>query len=248
MSELQSYGDAQVDLYIAEIFDKTFKHGNLFFVDVGANDGITGSNTYLLEQQGWQGLLVEPNPEHLEVLKEKRLAPLEQCAISNQPSVTFNSVRGPGNLHGLSRIESNTTFKDHVRKHGGRIETFEVPAKTLTQIFKDNNVPRDLGLLSVDVEGHELTVFKTMDFKTYHPWLIVTEDNSKGRDREVHNFLVSQGYTLVKRVGVNEFYVPLEYTDKFFLSKLKTAIKYKRWQSKYFLKKLFGIKDNNPLV
>ena len=35
-----------------------------YFIEIGGFDGVTLSNTYLLEQQGWSGLLVEPLPEH----------------------------------------------------------------------------------------------------------------------------------------------------------------------------------------
>lgn len=248
MNKQHSYGDAQVDLYILEIFKKKIPKTNEFFVDVGANDGITGSNSLLLEENGWKGLLVEANAEHKEQLNKIRKSPVEWCAVSNLDKVIFNSVEGPGNLHGLSRITSDEKFLNHVKAHGGEVKTTEVKAKTLDKIFAENNVPADLAFLSVDVEGHELTVFKTLDFKKYRPKLIVTEDNSKGRDRTVGNFLKSKGYYLIKRVGVNEFYVPDEYLDKFYLSRIRTSFTYRRWQSKYFLKSLLGIKDHNPLV
>jgi hypothetical protein len=42
------------------------------FVEVGANHPTEGSQTWFLEQQGWSGVLVEPNPELQELLREKR--------------------------------------------------------------------------------------------------------------------------------------------------------------------------------
>jgi hypothetical protein len=39
------------------------------FLDVGAMDGITISNTYALAQKGWKGVCVEPDPQALEGLQ-----------------------------------------------------------------------------------------------------------------------------------------------------------------------------------
>lgn len=54
---------------------------NRLFVDVGANDGITGSMTYNLEQNGWSGILIEPNPILIEELKNKRTSIIINCVI-----------------------------------------------------------------------------------------------------------------------------------------------------------------------
>ncbi|GKZ01033.1 hypothetical protein MPSEU_001054700 [Mayamaea pseudoterrestris] len=35
-----------------------------FFIDLAANDAKTLSNTLALEQRGWQGLCIEPNPAY----------------------------------------------------------------------------------------------------------------------------------------------------------------------------------------
>src|SRR5689334_2098633 len=43
-----------------------------FFLDVGANDPQNGSQTWVLEQQGWRGILVEPLPELCERLRQAR--------------------------------------------------------------------------------------------------------------------------------------------------------------------------------
>ena len=48
---------------------------NKFYVDIGANDGITLSNTYFLEKNGWDGIAVKPIPSVYEKLNlEKTLS------------------------------------------------------------------------------------------------------------------------------------------------------------------------------
>jgi FkbM family methyltransferase len=248
MMEEKSYCEDHIDLHIKSIFENSLKCQNSFFVDVGANDGITGSNTLLLEKNGWKGLLVEPNLKLKEQLLKIRTSPLETCAISNDEEVSFNTVSGPDNLHGLSRIDSSEKFVDHVKKHGGSVETTSVPATTLNKLFEKHSVPTDLPFLSIDVEGHELTVLNTLDFSKYNPRLIIVEDNSKGKDRIVHDFLNNHNYRLVKRVGVNEFYVNSRDVTKFLPSLIRVKIKYTRWKIKRSLFTLLGKEDKNQLV
>jgi hypothetical protein len=54
---------------------------NGFFIDVGAADGITFSNTYYFEKQGWKGLCFEPNPENY-LLAEKFRKNVKLMAIA----------------------------------------------------------------------------------------------------------------------------------------------------------------------
>jgi len=47
------------------------------FVEAGANDGVTQSNTYYFEKfRGWTGLLVEPEPALAAACRRNRRAPV----------------------------------------------------------------------------------------------------------------------------------------------------------------------------
>ena len=51
------------------------KHG--YFVDIGAADGVVGSNTFVLEKfYNWSGICVDPNPKLIE-----KLAGTRDCQI-----------------------------------------------------------------------------------------------------------------------------------------------------------------------
>src|SRR3990167_8861423 len=58
------------------------------FVDVGAGpDGIEGSNTYFLEQNGWTGLAIDGDPRNFPDLKKNRKNVI--CAVvSNKEEKT----------------------------------------------------------------------------------------------------------------------------------------------------------------
>lgn len=55
-----------------------------FFVDIGANDGISGSNTYALEQMGWKGICIEPQPDVYRILKKYRKCDCYNVALSTE--------------------------------------------------------------------------------------------------------------------------------------------------------------------
>ena len=71
------------------------------FIDVGAFDGKHLSNTYMLEQQGWTGICVEPHPEFFRRLQQNR--PQSHCVnvacvadekLTTVDFYTFQNVTG----------------------------------------------------------------------------------------------------------------------------------------------------------
>src|SRR5579859_1429704 len=65
------------------IVDKLLGHMTAgVFVDVGAYDGVTLSNTYFLETtRGWTGVCFEPNPATFEQLRAKRSCVCENVGV-----------------------------------------------------------------------------------------------------------------------------------------------------------------------
>lgn len=214
---------------------------NKAFVDVGANDGVTGSMTFSLEQDGWRGILVEPNPILVELLKSKRQSTIVNCAVSSaENALEFNFVSGPDNLHGLSRFNYSEEFAELVKKNQGTIEKKMVECQKLENILFKNNVQTDFSFLKVDVEGHELEVFKSLNLEKFKPILIVAEDNTKDLDKRVRQYLKQFNYNVVARIGTNNFFVKDENTNRFLLSFISAQITFLRWDLKRIIWKAFG--------
>ena len=87
---LNNYSQYLQDIFVKIYSDK--KQG--FFVEVGAFDPYTHSNTALLEEEGWNGILIEPNPSQFDRLK-KRKAKLIKSAISEKKGKLPLLVAGP---------------------------------------------------------------------------------------------------------------------------------------------------------
>ena len=68
----QSKHKTQLNQDIFALLMNTFQK-ELYFVEIGANDGFDLSNTiYLEEKFNWTGLLIEPNPNYFESLTNRK--------------------------------------------------------------------------------------------------------------------------------------------------------------------------------
>ena len=112
----------------------------------------------------------------------------------------------------------------------------QVPIRTLDDILTEAKAPAPLDFLSVDVEGHEIDVLRGFDFKRWRPRLVLVEDHVANLDK--HRFLQVAGYCLVRRTGVNGWYVPADTNVNFGW--------WERWQviRKYYLALPFRILRN----
>lgn len=171
-----------------------------YFVDVGAYHPSHGSQTFDFEQRGWTGVLVEPQPSLAENLRQHRSAKVfaEACSSRRNSgrSMTLHLAGGHSSLHGKLNLAE---FKPH-----GAIE---VPTRTLNEILIDAGASR-IDFVSIDVEGHELDVLDGFDLARWKPRLILIEDLLL--HLRLHRYLSRRGYRLLRRTGINNWYVPAD--------------------------------------
>lgn len=170
-----------------------------FFVDVGANDPTQGSQSWHLEQLGWHGILVEPQPDLATRLRETRKAQVFAVACSSpQNAGQTLSLHVAGPMSALDR--------DRMAPGAIPDKTIAVPVRTLDDILEEAGAPTPLQFLSVDVEGHEIEVLSGFDFARWRPRLILLEDHVS--DLAKHRFMRRAHYRLVRRTDTNGWYVP----------------------------------------
>lgn len=193
---------------------------NGFFVDVGANDPIDGSQTWHLEQKGWRGVLVEPQPKLAQKLREQRSALVFACACSSPQNA---GKMLPFQLAGIQSSLNLNFFVAGMRKEG----VIEVPVRTLDDILIEAKAPVPIDLLSIDVESHEIDVLSGLTLTRWRPRLIFIEDIVF--NLRLHRVLRSRGYKWVRRTGLNSWYVPIHSPEPVSL--------FGRWQffRKYYL-------------
>ena len=179
-----------------------------FFVEIGAYDGVTFSNTYFFESIGWDSILAEPNPSQYVACTENRLySKVVNAAIlgSNNIGTTILSVcEGPGGLDTLSYTVFGSEHFKRVERSKAQIHQVEVLVLTMDDLLQ--GVKKTIDFVSIDVEGAEILVLKGFDIEKYSPKLFIIEDNSHGCDKRVKTFLQKYDYIEKFRLGANIFY------------------------------------------
>lgn len=171
-----------------------------FFVEAGANDGLTQSNTYYFERfRKWRGVLVEAHPGlYARCRRRRRHAETVHAALVGadfaQPTIALHEAGlmslvegaqpGPARMHHLAQARA---FEQRVT---GR--TVRVPARTLSHVLSATRTPAAFDLLSLDVEGYEPSVLRGLDLEAWRPRFICVEV----RDRAAIDALLAPWYEL----------------------------------------------------
>jgi len=204
------YSQFGQDKYVFESFFKDKKDG--IFVDVGAYDGVVMSNSKFFEDtMNWKGICIEPIPEIFEKLQKTRKAKCIHGCISNTEGVAqFFHITSEkccvGMLSGLldkydprhmHRAKRETDEADE------RYEVINVPCYLLNNILEENDIYH-IDYLSIDTEGGELDILKSIDFDKFDIEIIGVENNFN--DPMFQQFLKTKGYVLIKHLGCDEIY------------------------------------------
>jgi len=199
-SRLESHAQFDEDRILAEIFGE---RSNGACVEVGANDGRTGSASYLFEQRGWQCLLVEPIPALVEEIRKHRTCRVVNCAASSGEGEAKFFVAE--NVEAVSGLDLSPERAEWIERAGGTIKETTVRTATLDSLLEEAGFDQ-LDFVTIDVEGHELSVLEGFDLNRYRPRIVILEDNSVEGDTGVIEHMTEHGYVHFKRTGVNEWY------------------------------------------
>jgi FkbM family methyltransferase len=182
---------------LKEAFFAAFNEG--FFVDVGANDPRMASQSWRLEQAGWRGVLIEPQPDLARRLRQEREAMVFDVACSSPENSGKSSSLHVAGLH--TSLNPNFFITDMRRDR-----IIAVPIRTLDDILIEARAPTPVDFVSIDVESHEIEVLKGFDLDRWRPRLLLIEDIVM--NRRLHRYLQARGYKWVRRTGLNSWYVP----------------------------------------
>ncbi len=202
---MRYYSQNGQDKFLNEIIFKNKQNG--FYIDIGAYDGISLSNTYFFEEHlNWDGICVEANPIVFQLLKKNRRSKnLNCCVYEKKSEVNFMVVTGPGEV--LSGIydaydERHINRIDEcIKSKGGKKSLIMIPAMPFNDILESSQV---IDYCNIDVEGSELAILKSIDFEK-SDIRIFTIENNYGT-AEVRKFLKNKGYSMIAVVGDDEIF------------------------------------------
>lgn len=205
------YSLASEDLFLNENIFKNKKNG--IYIELGAVDGIIQSNTKFFEDTlDWTGILIEPNLEMYEKLKLNRPNNfLFNNLISNKKEeLDFLSMESITPVAGIIETlpkEHYTKFYENDKYTKLKKQIVKIKPTTLTDIINKTNFTH-IDLLSLDVEGHELEVLKSYDFKiNIYVILIETLGVDKNNENECRKILINNNYKFFSKCAHNEIFI-----------------------------------------
>lgn len=182
-----------------------------FFIDVGAFDGVHLSNTWALEQIGWQGICVEPSRRVFPILAANR--PRSVCieaavgsscgkaTLHMDPTMLLSSL-GPKETVEAA-FERAAEFRG-LEEH--ELEEIQVEVVTLNDLLRRSGFVGQIDLMSVDVEGAEEDVLDGFDLMYYKPRVILIEANDSDAKERLTTRLTAAGYEYCRSVSNNLFF------------------------------------------
>lgn len=211
VSGRRSFAQAGEDLKIEELIGEVS-----WFVDIGAHDGISVSNTLYFALRGAHGICFEPVRETF--LKLRWLHILNPRVRTVRYGISDQSRKATMIAADFVSYLPETEDLAHTKLskiHESSLET--VALLRFEDAIKGLDLPTECDLLSIDVEGHELSVLKSIDF-TQHIFravvvethLIDGEGRYKWRHRdleEIESLLAKHHYEAVHHTWVNTIYL-----------------------------------------
>ena len=196
----KSFAMSEIDLYISKLFSEV--KSRKFYIEIGANDGISQSNTKYLElYDGWNGILIEPIPDLYSKLLKNRSA---SNIFVNSACCSFDYSNSSmaflyANLMSIS-LDGKSDIPDRQQhaniglgflNKGESIYKLQVPTTTLNSILLTNSAPKRINFFSLDVEGSELEVLEGINYDEFVFDFICVETRSFDR---IEKFLRKKGY------------------------------------------------------
>lgn len=203
------------DDVLIPIFKKYFIKSDGFYVDVGANDGRSCSNTYHLEKfQRWSGILVEPIM-HIYFRSQQLRDPsvnkfFNAACVSDDYQYENIELLYSGLMSVINSEAQEYNAKlwaedgSKFLSAGESVQKTWSQARTLESILIEAEAPRTINLLSIDVEGAEFGVLRGLDFKNWSIEYILIETNINSKSYE---YLIGLGFIHIETIVQNLLFI-----------------------------------------
>jgi|688.fasta_scaffold648308_1 FkbM family methyltransferase len=190
------------DAWVSETLK--FKRGG-FFLDFGGFEGLMHSNTFYLEKfLGWQGILVEPNPQPFRSACAVRSCVTINAALygESRMSLEFTDSHGLSSFLECQDRDGNRDVRKAISAGVIRVDTINP-----TELLGRFSVPRYIDYLSLDVEGVEFEVIKSLDLDLYSIALMSIEHNDDEEKRtSIREHLRVYGYEVIEHWNDDLFF------------------------------------------
>jgi FkbM family methyltransferase len=191
----ESYSQLSQDLvarYIYENSTNRNKNQSAYFVEFGATDGISLSNSYILERDYfWKGIVCEPARIWHENLAVNRKCSIDFRCVDRSTGqiMTFLEVEEAE----LSVLEAYTIQDQHFSKRS-KHNSYEVETVSLNDLLKFHRAPKFIDFMSIDTEGSEYSILESFDFNEWNVGFFAIEHNFTKNEKKIDELLSKNGY------------------------------------------------------
>lgn len=187
------------DRYAMDVIFKKKEHG--YFLDVGASDGITENNTYLMEKYyNWRGICFECDPRNIDKLCKNR-----SCSIVDSPVCDSTGQLVKFEMHQMEHLSGIAGFQSYRSMFSRSAVQTTV---TLCDCLSYFNAPKDIDYMSLDTEGTEYLILSTFKFNEYKIGYIALEHNFQEPKREnIKKILEQNGYVYNRSIVCDDDYI-----------------------------------------
>jgi len=201
-----SYSQEGEDLILDRLFER---RDSGFYVDVGACHPMRFSNTHRFYRRGWHGINIEPNPEACELFRRRRKRDINiECGVADQEGTLVYFIFNESALNSFDK-----KLSEDRHNNGHRIIAKKnVQVRRLSKLLEEYlPAGTHIDFMSIDVEGYDLEVLKSNDWRRFRPECVLVEAynfNLGSPAREpVHTFFEEQKYRLYAKTANTVFYL-----------------------------------------
>lgn len=203
-----SYSQMGEDLEISRLFPRNYKG---IYIDVGANDPKRFNNTYLFYKKGWRGINIEPNSENFKKLNKFRVGDINlNYGIWEKDGYMSYYQFNHNTLNTFSEEEASSYISQGFKL----LETKKIKVFTLEAVLKKYLSPdQRIDLITIDTEGYDYHVLKSMNINKYKPRFIIVEVLKhnllvdKSSDYKIAHFLTSNNYKIIYTSEINSIFM-----------------------------------------
>jgi FkbM family methyltransferase len=184
---------------------------DISYLDIGANEPISSSNTYSFYLRGYYGVLIEPNADLCTMLKKVR----PHDKVLNFGIGSDNQTEADYYMFGKKHTAINTFSREEAinyEKEGMPIkQVVKLPLKNVNDVIAEN-FKGGPTIISLDVEGLDETILQNLDFEKYQPLLVCVETvgyNAKGaliKRKSILDLMAKSGYFVYADTHVNTIF------------------------------------------
>lgn len=212
----RSYSQSGEDIIISDLFVR-LRINTPTYLDIGANEAVSHSNTYRLYTRRSKGVCVEPNP----ILYKKLLTKRKRDTCLNA-GIAFNERTEadfyifPEKVNGLNTFsKQDADFWEQIGNN--EIGRHKIEKVIKMQLININDIMEKYfnshpNFISIDVEGLDLQILKTINFEKFRPEVFCietisyAENNKEIKNNKIIEFLNSMGYFIYADTYINTIF------------------------------------------